>query len=569
MTKKVINVGIVGMGRGGTTVLRNLDGLTQIKVVAVADSNLHAPGIALAQKKGIFVTLDFIDLFSLPKLDVIIEATGMVSVQNSIRQCLKPGITLIEADAANLMMLLVIEREHLLSHKEIKEELSTILNSAQEGIQVADSDGSVKYVNPAFEHITGVKREDRIGKNVFNISPDGALAKVLKSGRQVKQLRNVVKGTDIEVVSNASPITVDGKMTGAVVIFQDISDVARLTKELERSNSVIRSLHEELDHFRPVSFNLHDVIGRSPAFKKVIKLAEMASKANANALLLGESGTGKEVIANAIHHESSRRDHPFVKINCAAIPENLLESELFGYEKGAYTGAVKSKEGKFELANNGTIFLDEIGDLSLSLQAKLLRVLQEREFERVGGTQTIKVDVRIIAATNRNLERMVQDGDFRQDLYYRLNVLEIFLPSLKDRVEDIPLLVNHIIKKLNFKLSKNILGVDLQALDIFKKYHWPGNIRELENILERAMLLTEGNYIKVNTVSSYLELETAVDEFTDETDEIFPLDKLEKKMLFKALNKYGRSVVGKKAAAKALNISLSTLYYKLNQYQEE
>lgn len=258
-----------------------------------------------------------------------------------------------------------------------------------------------------------------------------------------------------------------------------------------------------------------------------------------------------------------------MKINCAAIPENLLESELFGYEKGAYTGAVKSKEGKFELANNGTIFLDEIGDLSLSLQAKLLRVLQEREFERVGGTQTIKVDVRIIAATNRNLERMVQDGDFRQDLYYRLNVLEIFLPSLKDRVEDIPLLVNHIIKKLNFKLSKNILGVDLQALDIFKKYHWPGNIRELENILERAMLLTEGNYIKVNTVSSYLELETAVDEFTDETDEIFPLDKLEKKMLFKALNKYGRSVVGKKAAAKALNISLSTLYYKLNQYQEE
>ena len=569
MTKKVINVAIVGMGRGGTTVLRNLDGLTQIKVVAVADSNMEAPGIALAQKRGIFVTLDFIDLFSLPKLDVIIEATGMVSVQNSIRQHLKPGITLIEADAANLMMLLVIEREHLLSHKEIKEELSTILNSAQEGIQVADSEGTVKYVNPAFEHITGVKREDRIGKNVFEISPNGALAKVLNSGRQVKQLRNIVKGTDIEVVSNASPITVDGKITGAVVIFQDISDVARLTKELERSNSVIRSLHEELDQLRPVTFNLHDVIGRSPSLKKVIKLAEMASKANANVLLLGESGTGKEVIANAIHHESSRRDHPFVKINCAAIPENLLESELFGYEKGAFTGAVKSKEGKFELANNGTIFLDEIGDLSLSLQAKLLRVLQEREFERVGGPQTIKVDIRIIAATNRNLEWMVQNGGFRQDLYYRLNVLEIFLPPLKDRVEDIPLLVNHIIKKLNFKLGKNISGVDLKALDIFKKYHWPGNIRELENILERAMLLTEGNYIKANTLNSYLELEPAADAFTDEADKIFPLDKLEKEMLLKALKKYGRSVAGKKAAAKALNISLSTLYYKLNQYQEE
>jgi transcriptional regulator with PAS, ATPase and Fis domain len=294
----------------------------------------------------------------------------------------------------------------------------------------------------------------------------------------------------------------------------------------------------------------------------------MAAKSNSTVLVLGESGTGKEIFAHAIHYDSNRKDHPFIKVNCAAIPETLLESEFFGYEKGAFTGAVKTKIGKFELANGGTIFLDEIGDMNLYLQAKLLRVLQEMEIERIGATQTIKIDVRVIAATNRDLKEMIRKGEFREDLYYRLNVVELKIPPLRRRLEDLPTLVNMLIVKFNRKLGRKVKGLSPLAEKMLMNYQWPGNIRELENIIERAMVTNDEDIITQKQLSQYLEHHSGGIGL-DGDDEISPLEDLEKHEIIKALNKFGGTVEGKKKAALALKISLATLYNNFKRYNIE
>ncbi|KKM10775.1 Fis family transcriptional regulator [Clostridiales bacterium PH28_bin88] len=563
---RTIKAGIVGLGKGGTSILKNLKGVERIQVVGAADINPEAPGVALARELGIFYSAGFRDILSIPGLNVLIEATGSPEVQQAIREAAPPTVTVMEAEAANLMMTLIEDRERLLHIKEIQEELSTILNSAQEGIQVADKNGLVKYVNPAFTEITGIPAEQRIGKSVYDVSPRGALAQVLRTGRMVRRWRNSVTGTDIEVISNAAPIMVDGKMEGAVVIFNDITELRRLTRELEQRTELIRHLHEELDRFTSTRYTFQDIIGCSPSLVALLSLAESAAESNSTVLLLGESGTGKEVLAQAIHHASQRRERPFVKINCAAIPENLLESELFGYEKGAFTGATRTKVGKFELAHEGTIFLDEIGDMSPYLQAKLLRVLQEREFERVGGNETIRADVRIIAATNRNLEKMVEEGTFRKDLYYRLNVLKLEIPPLRERKDDLPLLADHFIRQMNRKLGKLVRGVEPEAMEILRRYPWPGNVRELENFLERAVLLVGEGSITAWWVTAHLELP---DVGEDRDDQVLSLKQTERLMIERAMKKYGWTVRGKRAAARALDISLSTLYLKLKAYDLE
>lgn len=261
--------------------------------------------------------------------------------------------------------------------------------------------------------------------------------------------------------------------------------------EMERLASELAALRQELSDQVPPE----EMIGRSPVMQEVYKSIGKVADSNVTVLILGESGTGKELVARAIHRNSRRHQGPFVKINCAAIPENLLESELFGYEKGAFTGALTRKLGKFELAHRGTIFLDEISEIKPATQAKLLRVLQEKEFERVGGTDTIKVDVRILAATNKNLEEMVREGLFREDLYFRLNVVSIVLPPLRERREDIPLLVDHFLKKYASELQKEIKGFSPEALKLLKEYDWPGNVRELRNVCERAVVMAAGPVI--------------------------------------------------------------------------
>jgi DNA-binding NtrC family response regulator len=263
------------------------------------------------------------------------------------------------------------------------------------------------------------------------------------------------------------------------------------TKALEQE---VKYRREEMDK----SFDFGNIIGKSKGMKDIFKIVKQIADSKSTVLIMGESGTGKELISRAVHYNSNRKNFPFVTINCAAIPETLIESELFGHEKGAFTNAIERKLGRFEVAHQGTLFLDEIGELSLTTQAKILRFLEEREFNRVGGSKTIKVDVRLITATNKDLNQMIKKGGFREDLYYRINVVPIMIPPLRERKEDISLLIDHFINKFNFENNKNVKGIDKEASEIIFRYDWPGNVRELENLIERVIALTSNEYIQVN-----------------------------------------------------------------------
>lgn len=373
-----------------------------------------------------------------------------------------------------------------------REILIEILKSLQEGIQVADCEGIIRYVNPAFLKITGLKEDDREGKNVFEVSPDGGLAAVLRTGKPISNLRNYPKGSSVELVSSATPLYVFGKLIGALAINQDIRAVITLTEQLKKSNVLLESLSEKISYLSSANFTFDNIIGSSVAMNNVVEMARTAAQNDTTVLIQGETGTGKEVIANAIHNASKRASKPFISINCSAIPQNLLESEFFGHEKGSFTGALKRNLGKFELANGGTLFLDEIGDMDLALQAKILRAIQEKEIQRVGAENKILVDVRIIAATNRNLKKMISDGLFRQDLFYRLNVWNIVIPPLRERKVDIEMLAYYSLNKICRKLGKKNYTLTVKAIERMSRYEWPGNVRELENVLERAVLNSKG-----------------------------------------------------------------------------
>jgi len=311
-------------------------------------------------------------------------------------------------------------------------------------------------------------------------------------------------------------------------------------------------------------YSLQNVIGISDKMQEVFKIALKAARTRATILLIGESGTGKELIAKAIHYESDRSKGPFIAINCAAIPENLLEAELFGYEKGAFTGALVSKPGKFELANGGTIFLDEIGDLPFSLQAKLLRVIQDKTFERIGGTKPIKVDIRIIAATNKDLEKMVKNGSFREDLYFRLNVIPIYLPPLRERKEDIFLLIDHFLKKFNKEYKKNIT-INKSAMEKLINYSWPGNVRELENTIERLVILAEKDEITINDLPFYIRQDEE-NKFTElKLKGSLPnqIELIEKKAIEEALKACNYNQT---KAAKMLGLTKRQINYKIKKY---
>ncbi len=293
------------------------------------------------------------------------------------------------------------------------------------------------------------------------------------------------------------------------IIHEEIKQIVRNAlrqRALQRENILLK---KELERH----YDFSHIIGESPAIKKIIEEVKKIANAKSNVLLLGETGTGKELIARAIHYSSNRAEKPFIPINCSAIPENLLESELFGHVRGAFTGAVSSKRGLFEEANGGTVFLDEIGDLPLSLQAKLLRVLEDQEIRPIGSNQSVKVDIRFISATNKDLSQIVREGKFREDLFYRLNVISIVLPPLRERGEDIELLLRYFIERYSREHGKEVKGIDENALRLLKKYHWPGNIRELQNVIERAVLITEDGIIKSEHLPEGLT--EAKDSFTE------------------------------------------------------
>jgi len=557
-----VRVGIFGMGQGGSTVYKTLRSIDHIEIGMVCDLIEKTPGMEMARLDGVPTCVTLEVFLKVPNLDVIIEATGIPEIQGQLERNKAKSSAIIEAQGANLMMYIIEEKEKLSDIKRLKGELDAILNSVQEAIEVAGIDGKIKYVNPSFSRVTSIPAVQRIGYNIFDVSPNGALARSLRTHGSVFAHRALVGGTSVEVISNAAPIVVEGKMEGAVVVFQPMTDIYKLMEQLRASNQVIDDLQSRINQISTSSYTFDDLIGSHPEFKSALDLARKAAKSNSTILITGESGTGKELFAHAIHGASLRRDKPFIKVNCAAIPETLLESEFFGHEKGAFTGALKTKLGKMELANGGTIFLDEIGDMSPYLQAKLLRVLQEMEFERVGGTQTIKVDVRVISATNRNLLEMSKSGDFREDLYYRLNVLELRLPSLRKHKEDIPAYVHSLIAKFNRKFGKHVMGLTVRAEELLMQYNWPGNIRELQNVIERAMVTVEDEVINHKHMLNFVDSQGTI-ENKQMIIEIVPIEQMEKQMIQLALKRYGNSMEGKKRAANALKISLATLYNKL------
>ncbi len=335
-----------------------------------------------------------------------------------------------------------------------------------------------------------------------------------------------------------------------------LENIENLKNQLEEENIQLKEEFKRTDSFS-------EIIGESKVLKYTLKQLEMVSKSDSTVLLLGESGTGKELFANAVHVLSKRNENILVKLNCAAIPETLIESELFGYEKGAFTGANKLKYGKFELAHTGTIFLDEIGELPIDMQAKLLRVIQEGECERIGGTKPQKVDFRLIAATNRNLEQEVKEGKFRSDLYYRLNVVPITIPPLRERKEDIPLLVNYFITKFNRSTGKKINSVSSKDLKRLTDYQWPGNIRELENVVERAHVLSPGTNLSIGSWFKIGKDNSIID------DEIISLEENEKRHILRALKTTKWRIRGANGTAELLKINPSTLESRMKKLNIE
>ncbi len=450
--------------------------------------------------------------------------------------------------------------------KEIKTMLEAIIYSSDEAISVADENGLGIMINPAYTRITGLEEADVIGKPATTDISEGESMhlKVLQTRRGVRGATMKVGPNKKEVYVNVAPVIVDGKMKGSVGVLHDISEIQALTSELKRARQIIRNLEAK--------YTFDDIIGNSTEMKLALEQAKVGAKTPATVLLRGESGTGKELFAHAIHNESDRKHHKFIRVNCAAIAESILESELFGYEEGAFSGAkAGGKKGLFEEANFGSIFLDEIGELSLNMQAKLLRVLQENEIVRVGGTEPIAINVRIITATNINLEKAIMAKTFREDLYYRLNRLPIFIPTLQERLSDLPLLADHIILKINQDYGRNVHSISNEVLDVLKHYHWPGNIRELENILGRAMIYMDMNeeVIKQKHLPNLLgkSNEKEMVQMTEQNNSLQTAVENYEKQYIKRI--YKSNNYNKTKTAKDLNISIRSLYYKMDKYEIE
>ncbi|MDY7223317.1 sigma 54-interacting transcriptional regulator [Halalkalibacterium halodurans] len=675
-------VAILGAGKGGSALLEMLVAAKRFQVQGIVDVNQKAPGINKALMLGIRTYDDWTKL-PFEQIDVIIEATGLPQMAETVRTKAGPRIAVIPSHIAYFMFSLMEEKQLLVEqtrkHASLQE---TILQSTHDGMIAIDEHGSILLFNHAAERMSEVKAEAAIGRPIREILPSSQLERVVRTKKkeinhrlvldngvkivttrvplmdqdrcigalavfkditevvelaehvtnlksvqtmleaiikssedaisvvdelgkgiminpaytrltgltpeqiigqpattdisegesmhmQVLRTRRPVRGARMkvgpkkrEVVVNVAPVIVDGALKGSVAVIHDMSEIKKLTDELEKAKQLIRNLEAK--------YTFEDIIGSSAEFQVAVKQAKLAASTPATILLRGESGTGKELFAHAIHNASSRKYNKFIRVNCAALSETLLESELFGYEEGAFSGAKRGgKRGLFEEANHGSIFLDEIGELSSSTQAKLLRVLQEKEIVRVGGTKAIPIDVRVIAATNVNLEKSIQDKTFREDLFYRLNKMPIYIPALKERLDDIPDLVDYLLSKLNADYGRNVEGVTVEALNLLMSYHWPGNVRELENILARAMIYMPYHslYITAEHLPSLGVREKSMLK-TPETKESEGslqerVNEYEKQVILETLAKTGGN---KTLAAKQLDISVRNLYYKLEKH---
>ncbi len=391
---------------------------------------------------------------------------------------------------------------------ELREQLEMyrlILESIHNGIMVTDGAGYITHFNKPYGEFLGMDPEEQIGRHCTDVIENTRMHIVARTGKAEINESHRIQGQDMVV--QRIPIRKNGKVVAVFgqVMFKDVRDVRRLAENLKLLESKVELYEKELISLRSTKYTLDSIIGVSSAVSGLKQDAVKASSNQLPVLITGESGTGKELFAQAIHHASPRNIHPFVRINCAAIPKDLLEAELFGYEKGAFTGAKsEGKPGKFELAEGGTVFLDEIGDLPLDMQPKLLRVLEEKEFERVGGTRLVRADFRLIAASNQNLEEMLRDGRFRKDLFYRLNVIPLHIPPLRERKEDILPMARAMLEQIVQDASIVDIALDVQAERAMLKYDWPGNGRELSNVLERILSSLSGDVIHVCDLPFYL-----------------------------------------------------------------
>ncbi|MCG8401277.1 MAG: sigma 54-interacting transcriptional regulator [Firmicutes bacterium] len=441
-----------------------------------------------------------------------------------------------------------------------KQILESIFKHTGEGYISINGQGCITMLNPAMAKLMNVSATDVLDRHVTEVMPDIQMNMTHINGSS--QHNELLQWGDKKMLVSRYPVIMNGKVEGAVnkFVFQGLDKLASAAHQHFR--------RQKDGDVKGARYKLSEIIGASKSISRLKDLTRRVARGPSTVLITGESGTGKELFAHAIHAHSPRRDGPFVKVNCPAVPENLLESELFGYREGAFTGARKGGQiGKFELADNGTIFLDEIGDMPLSMQAKLLRVLQEKEIERLGDRCTKRINVRVVAATNRNLTELLNEGKFRNDLYFRLNVVNINIPPLRDRREDVLKLANHFINRFNREFNLKVKQLDSDVAGFFEVYNWPGNVREVENVIERAFNLVENDRIELKHLPQYLVKQKGSHKQSG-GDKSLPalLENVEKEALLEALEETGGN---KLRAARLLGISRAWLYKKIKQYQIE
>ena len=451
------------------------------------------------------------------------------------------------------------QRELVASHRR----LEAVLDATGDAMAMYDPEGRLVFANQGYGKLFGMAEGElrqasleELSERVREGPGDGGSAGpgdvlVIESAEQDAAPAGEA-GSERLFRRFKAPVRDGGRdVMGSLVVYRDVSSEV----EAGRMKAQVLRLRSELEP----TYSFSAIVGASAAMQRVYALIKQAAESGITTLVLGESGTGKELVAKALHYDSARSDRPFEVINCVAIPETLIESELFGHEKGAFTGAAQRRIGAFERANTGTIFLDEIGDMPLGLQARLLRVLQEREIQRIGGTAPIPVDVRVVAATNKNLQAALKKGQFRRDLFYRIATFPIHVPALRDRREDIPLLAKHFLDKEAERLGKNVDGISAAALRLLIQYHWPGNVRELKNAIEGAVLLETVGVLQAESIQTVLSPVS-----TPAAAKILPLAEVERQALLRALESAGNNV---SEAARALGINRTTLYRKLKKYE--
>lgn len=468
-------------------------------------------------------------------IDCLLIESGTEAIVNAINE----AIEIYEA--------LEIERK-----KQVR--LQTILDFANEGIVASDIEGNIELFNPEAEKLLNIERSAAWNTKIWDILPDSNFREILRDG--IKEIGVIQKTNKYIIATNCVPVTINGEIKGAITTLQNVTKIQQIEEEIRRK------FHEK-GFTAKKSFD--DIVGNSDLIKKTINLSKKYSQSDSTILISGESGTGKEIFAQAIHNHSQRNQGPFVAVNCAAIASNLLESELFGYVEGAFTGAKKGgKKGLFEIAHKGTIFLDEISEMDIGLQSRLLRVLQEREVMRVGDDKVIPVDIRIIAATNKNLAKEVQKNRFRKDLFYRINVLNIKLPSLKERTSDISILSDFFIDKFNRKYKVNSKKLSSGTIDMLKRHNWGGNIRELENVIEKIVIIGENEFMEKDNID--LVFKDVIDNSEESKDDLYEklmqgtLDEIQKRIICKILEEED---FNKTNTAKRLKITRTTLNNKL------